>query len=378
MKKQIKSLDTKFCISLFVCICGFIYIPLETEASEIIVNTATVDKEELIYSNTIVSSISNNSVEIESKSDEIKLLNKELDISNLENLVFNQNSNPIYIYEENNESSKKLGILSKNSIGEINDFRIFNSEIDKFIAGEAEWFEIKSGDISGYIKNENLLIGNDAIEKLNNAYNAKVKIISNTNARVRIEPSIDSDIIDTLSPNSIVKLNKEKFIEGDSWIPIIIEGEEGFIRNDLIEIVNTVDYANKYIEPKKEIKKNNRTIVIPSEETPSAVVEYAMQFLGNPYVWGGTSLTNGADCSGFVMKVYEAFGVSLPHSSAADRNVGRAINYDEIQPGDIVCYDGHVGIYAGNGKIINALNKRSGIVLTNVNYDTILAIRRVL
>lgn len=290
----------------------------------------------------------------------------------------------IYIYEKANENSKKVGVLSSKAIGEINDFRVFNSDIDKFIAKEAEWFEIKSGNISGYIKNENLLIGTEAINKLNDSYNSKIKVISNFNVRVRIEPSKESDIIDTLKPNSIITLNKEKYIENEIWVPVIIDGEEGYIRNDLVEIINTIDYATKYIEPSIEDKKTNnkkekyQKVIPPSNESPSAVVNYAMQFLGNPYVWGGTSLTKGCDCSGFVMKVYEAFGISLPHSSADDRYVGKPIAYNEIQPGDIVCYDGHVGIYAGNGKIINALNKRSGIVLTNVNYDTVLAIRRVL
>lgn len=109
----------------------------------------------------------------------------------------------------------------------------------------------------------------------------------------------------------------------------------------------------------------------------SDVVAYAAQFLGNPYVWGGESLTRGADCSGFVMKVYEHFGVSLPHSSRAMRSCGKSVSYAEMKPGDIVCYDGHVGIYAGGGKIINALNARKGIVYTDVNYDTILTIRRI-
>jgi cell wall-associated NlpC family hydrolase len=110
----------------------------------------------------------------------------------------------------------------------------------------------------------------------------------------------------------------------------------------------------------------------------SAVVSFASQFVGNPYVWGGTSLTNGADCSGFVMSVYANFGVSLPHSSAAMRSVGVGVSASNMQPGDIVCYDGHVGIYAGNGQIVNALNAKKGITYTNVNYSPIVAVRRVL
>ena len=99
--------------------------------------------------------------------------------------------------------------------------------------------------------------------------------------------------------------------------------------------------------------------------------------MGNPYVWGGTSLTNGCDCSGFVMSVYAHFGVSLPHSSYSDASVGYAVSTSDMQPGDIVCYGGHVGIYAGNGLLLSALNKNAGITYINVNYAPIVAVRRI-
>ena len=109
-----------------------------------------------------------------------------------------------------------------------------------------------------------------------------------------------------------------------------------------------------------------------------AVVNYAKQFLGNPYVYGGTSLTNGADCSGFVQSVYAAFGVSLPRNSTAQRSAGYAVSLADIQPGDIVCYSGHVGIYAGNNTLIHASNERTGITLTSpVTYRQVLAVRRI-
>jgi cell wall-associated NlpC family hydrolase len=109
-----------------------------------------------------------------------------------------------------------------------------------------------------------------------------------------------------------------------------------------------------------------------------AVAQYALQFVGNPYVYGGTSLTNGADCSGFVMSVYANFGVSLPHSSASDRSQGYAVDsLDNAQPGDLICYSGHVALYIGNGQIVHASNKRTGIIVSNANYRTILAIRRI-
>ena len=110
----------------------------------------------------------------------------------------------------------------------------------------------------------------------------------------------------------------------------------------------------------------------------SSVVDYAKQFVGNPYVWGGTSLTSGADCSGFVQSVYSNFGVSLPRTSYEQQNAGREVSYSEAQPGDLICYGGHVAIYMGNGKIVHASNSRDGIkVSDNAAYRTILSVRRL-
>ena len=110
----------------------------------------------------------------------------------------------------------------------------------------------------------------------------------------------------------------------------------------------------------------------------SDVVSYACQFIGNPYVWGGTSLTNGADCSGFIKSVYANFGISLPHSSVALQRAGSEVSYENAQPGDIVCYAGHVAIYMGGGQIVHASSPSTGIKTGSATYRSIISVRRVL
>ena len=107
------------------------------------------------------------------------------------------------------------------------------------------------------------------------------------------------------------------------------------------------------------------------------IADFACKYIGNPYVAGGTSLTNGADCSGFVMAVFQAFGYSLPRSSYAQSGVGKSVSYSEAQPGDIIYYGGHVGIYIGNGQIVHASTERSGIKITSATYRSIITVRRI-
>lgn len=355
-----------------------------TDEIEIIVTSSSTKytEEKELYNTIMVSSISENTIEVsedDESSKEVDLLNEELEINDLNNLIVNNSDSQLYIFESDSEDSEKLGILMPNAVGEAEDLREFDSELDRFIAGEAEWLYINSGNIAGYIKNENLLQGEQAVNELNDLYNTKAKVTANGKVYVRREPSTESDTVTILRSGAYVKVNVDLYDKEAEWIPVIVDDEEGYIHADLVTLINSVDYAMKYVRYEETTySRGARYVTPPIEETPSAVVDFASQFVGNPYVWGGTSLTNGCDCSGFVMKVYEYFGVSLPHSSYSDRTVGRAVAYDEIQPGDIVCYDGHVGIYAGDGMIVNALNKKNGITYTNVNYDTVLAVRRVL
>ena len=139
---------------------------------------------------------------------------------------------------------------------------------------------------------------------------------------------------------------------------------------NVIDTENTVDYDSS--------DDSSSSSSSSSSGSGSSVVDYATQFVGNPYVWGGTSLTNGADCSGFVQSVYSNFGVSLPRTSYEQQNAGYEVSYADAQPGDLICYGGHVAIYMGNGQIVHASNSRDGIkVSNNAAYRTITSVRRL-
>ena len=137
-----------------------------------------------------------------------------------------------------------------------------------------------------------------------------------------------------------------------------------------IDTENTVDYDSS--------DDSSSSSSSSSSGSGSSVVDYATQFVGNPYVWGGTSLTSGADCSGFVQSVYANFGVSLPRTSYEQQNAGYEVSYADAQPGDLICYGGHVAIYMGNGQIVHASNSRDGIKISdNAAYRTITSVRRL-
>ena len=190
-----------------------------------------------------------------------------------------------------------------------------------------EWTKIESGSVTGYVYSQYIIIGRNAQKK----------------AEEVVEASAAVNVQDAFS-----------YAESR-------EEEEARL---------AAEAAKKEEEAAQAAKE--------AAGSGQAVVDYACQFIGNPYVWGGTSLTNGADCSGFVQSVYAHFGVSLPRTSAEMRSAGRGVSYAEALPGDIVCYNGHVGIYMGNGQIVNAINSRKGIGILPATYKGILTVRRLL
>lgn len=181
----------------------------------------------------------------------------------------------------------------------------------------------------------------------------------------------------------VVVSEAEKVPEEESEANVIIapaEETEGAASEEGAEEIKTESAGEAAAEETESTEETGETAQKTEKVSiGQQIAGFAMQFLGGPYAWGGSSLTRGTDCSGFTMSVFSNFGISLPHSSASQRSIGTAVDsLENAEPGDLVCYSGHVGLYVGNGQIVHALNEKKGIVVSNAGFDRILAIRRVI
>ncbi len=262
------------------------------------------------------------------------------------------------------------------------------------------WYKITSGSVTGYVKAEYLIVGDqEAVKSVGTPY---AYVITQT-LKIRKEASTESEVLGLVASGEKLQVVEQTT---DGWVGVFTKDGLGYVSSDFVSF----NYEFKYAESKAEesarlaaeaAKKaaaskkpsgssssggsssgSSRPYNPPSGSNGQAVANYACQFVGNPYRAGGTSLTDGADCSGFVKSVYAAFGVSLPHSSYSLRSVGYGVSVSEMQPGDIICYSGHVAIYVGNNTIVHASNSQAypkgGIKYTSpANYKTILAVRRI-
>ncbi len=303
-----------------------------------------------------------------------------------ENLVIAQVNDYVNVRAEANTESEIVGKLYDESVG-------------TFIEETDGWYKINSGNVTGYVKAEFCVTGEDAIA-LAEQVGTKIATVNTTTLKVRTEAELESSVMGLLPlGEELVVVKEEEPVDG--WVKISIEEGEGYVstefvslRTDFVKAESKEEEAQRLAEEaaaRAEAQRaaqqamsnsSNNTTTVPvitgDSEMGVAVAEYACQFVGNPYVWGGTSLTNGADCSGFVMSVYSNFGVSLPHSSTADRNQGYAVDgLANAQPGDLICYSGHVAIYIGNGQIVHASSSKTGIIISNADYKKILAVRRI-
>ena len=281
--------------------------------------------------------------------------------------------------------------------------KLYNKSVGSFIEEEDGWYKISSGSVEGYVKGEFCVTGDDAVDYAKEV-GTRIATVTTTTLKVREKPGLEETVL------GLVPIEDELIVteELDGWVKVNIEEGDGYVSTDYVTLSTEFVKAESIAEEKARLAKEEearkaaqaaakkkaeenkssggksessggKTYANPTGSSGADVVQFAKQFVGNPYVYGGTSLTNGADCSGFVMSVYKNFGVSLPHSSAADRNVGAAVNgLENAQPGDIICYSGHVGIYAGNGQIVHASTSRTGIIVSSATYRSILSIRRIL
>ncbi len=284
--------------------------------------------------------------------------------------------------------------------------KLYDKSVGEFIEEEDGWYKITSGSVTGYVKAEYCVTGEDAVD-LAKKVGTRIATVTTTTLKVREEPSLDAITL------GLVPIGDELIVteELDGWVKVNIEEGDGYVSLDYVTLSTEFVKAESKAEEEARLAKEEAERKAAQEaaakaaaqraasnqstsgsesasqvvyatgsgsELGKSVASFACQFVGNPYVWGGTSLTEGADCSGFVMSVYNNFGVSLPHSSSADRSVGSAVNgLENAQPGDIICYSGHVAIYIGNGQIVHASTAKTGIIISNATYRSILSIRRI-
>lgn len=264
--------------------------------------------------------------------------------------------NHLNIRKEPAEDASLVGKLSKNAACEV-------LEVD------GEWAHVRSGKVEGYAKTEFLYL-DDKAAAMAQEIAVPMAVSTTGGLNVREEPSTDSSVITQISEEEELEVVEEQ----DGWVKVLIDDEPAFVSADYVNITRRLDTAVTMTE------------LLYGEGVTDVRVDlcqYAKQFVGNPYVWGGTSLTRGADCSGFTLSIFKKYGVSLPHHAASQAQLGRKVSLSEVKAGDLVFYSkggrvNHVGIYIGGGQVLHASSPRTGIKISNVNYRTIASIRSFL
>lgn len=231
------------------------------------------------------------------------------------------------------------------------------------------WAHIKSGKVEGYVSQEYLLTGIPAKRRAEELAVTMARVTTDS-LKVRAEANTDSEVI-TLVPNG--EELEVVDVEGD-WVRVYLDDEEVFVSAQYVEVSAELGTA---------ITMTELFYGQGVSDVRVDLCQYAKEFLGNPYVWGGTSLTKGADCSGYVMSIFKKYGISLPHSSVAQAGSGTAIKVSEAKPGDLIFYGNgrtinHVAIYIGGGQVIHASNPKTGIRISNVSYRSPVKAVRIL
>ncbi len=254
------------------------------------------------------------------------------------------------------EDGKLVGKLPKDAACEVLDT-------------DDTWAHIKSGSVEGYVSKEYLLTGVSAKHKAEELAATMARVTTDS-LKVRAEANTDSEVI-TLVPNGEVL--EVAAVEGE-WVKVLLDDEEAYVSGEFVEVSAELGTA---------VTMSELLYGQGISDVRVDICQYAKEFLGNPYVWGGTSLTKGADCSGYVMSLYKKYGVNLPHSSRAQANCGTTIKVSEAQPGDLIFYGkgktiNHVAMYIGGGKVIHASSPKTGIRISNVSNRTPFKAVRIL
>lgn len=263
--------------------------------------------------------------------------------------IANVESGNLNVREAPSTEGKLVGKMPKNSA----------CEILELLDG---WAHITSGEVEGYVSLDYLLTGPDARLKANEL--ARTVVVVNTDGlNVRDQASTDSAVL-----TQVPKGEELEYVETlDGWVGVSIDDQVAYVSSDYVTVEEKLDTA---------ITMTELLYGVGVSDVRVELVEYAKTALGNPYVWGGTSLTKGADCSGFVLSVYKKFGIKLSHSSSAQSKEGTKISASELQPGDLIFYANssgtinHVALYIGGGRVIHASSPSTGIKISKYNYRT--------
>ena len=231
------------------------------------------------------------------------------------------------------------------------------------------WYKIKSGKVEGYVSAEFIVTG-DKAKELAEEYKQTVATVKTTTLNVRKEPNTDCKILAQMPKGEELTILEDL---GD-WVKVDLDNVEGYISKEFVDVSVQLPKAMTMTEVRFGQGVSDGRV---------ALVSFATQFVGNPYVWGGTSLTNGADCSGFTLAIYAKYGIYLPHSSRAQANCGTRVSASEAKPGDLFFYGSggrinHVAIYIGNGQIVHASSAKTGIKISNAYYRSPICVTRLL
>lgn len=265
--------------------------------------------------------------------------------------------NNLNVREEPDKFAKMVGKLPKEAACEILEI-------------EGEWAHIQSGEVEGYVSTEFLFLGKDAVARAKEIVSLYANVTTET-LKVREQPNTECVTL-TLVPKG-EKLEAVRVLD-NGWVEILIDDETAYVSGEFVDVQEQLDTA---------ITMTELLYGQGVSDVRVSLCQFAKQYLGNPYVWGGTSLTKGADCSGFVLSVFKNYGITLPHHAASQACCGTKIDMDSIQPGDLVFYSkngsiNHVAIYIGSGQVIHASSPKTGIKISNVYYRTPAKVVRIL